>query len=148
MKSRKNLDFYVSEMIGRNKVEVFTEKLTSENKELEKYEFIFKINDSTLKETSLFISDLYKLFVVVQKSLISYIENTLIPKVQNEINVLLMVEAEGKTQQEIDYKTKLYNYHFDRLSNHYTDFFPGLVCKHTYEGITHNLLFYTEQKGA
>jgi hypothetical protein len=148
MKSKNNIDFYVSEMIGRNKVEVFTERMKTESKELEKYEFIFKINDSTSKEISLFISDLYKLFGIVQKSLISYIENSLLPKVHNEKNIQLVVEAEGKTQQEIDYKTKLYNYHLDRLSKHYTDFIPGLVCKHTYEGITHNLMFYMEQKSA
>lgn len=148
MKSKNNLDFYTSEMIGRNKIEVFSEKLKSDSEYVEKYEFIFKINESTAKETSMFITDLYKLLVIVQKSLISYIEESLLPKVQNEKSIQLLVEAEGNTQQEIDYKTKLYNYHFDRLSNHYTDFFPGLVCKHTYEGITHNLLFYTEQKSA
>jgi len=148
MKSKNNLDFYTSEMIGRNKIEVFSEKLKSDSEYVEKYEFIFKINESTAKETSMFITDLYKLLVIVQKSLISYIEESLLPKVQNEKSIQLLVEAEGNTQQEIDYKTKLYNYHFDRLSNHYTNFFPNLICEHTYEGITHYLSFYLDPKSA
>jgi len=148
MKSKNNLDFYTSEMIGRNKIEVFSEKLKSDSEFIEKYEFIFKINDSTAKETSMFITELHKLLTIVQKSLLSYIEESLLPKVQNEKSIQLLVEAEGNTQQEIDYKTKLYNYHFNRLSNHYTNFFPSLVCEHTYEGITHQLSFYLDTKSA
>ena len=44
MKSNKNVDFYLSEMVSGNLVEVFAEKLSSNDDLIEKYEFTFKIS--------------------------------------------------------------------------------------------------------
>jgi hypothetical protein len=141
MKSNKNIDYYLSEMVNGNTVEVFAEKLSSNDDLIEKYEFTFKINQSTSKQVSLYIPDLYKIFVIVQKSLLEYINENVLNKINDNKIVQLMVEAEGKNKTEVDYKDKLYDYHFDRLARKYTEMDNDVCCEHTRNNLSHFLTF-------
>jgi hypothetical protein len=141
MKSNKNVDFYLSEMVSGNLVEVFAEKLSSNDDLIEKYEFTFKINQSTSKQVSLYIPDLYKIFVIVQKSLLKYIEENILNNVSDNKSIQLMVEAEGNDEKEISYKDKLYDYHLTRLAKKYTNVENEVWCKHTRKDLSHFLTF-------
>lgn len=140
MKSNNNVDFYLSDMVGGNKIEIFVEKLPSKEN-VDRYEFLFKLNGSTTKQLSLSIPDLYKVFVVVQRSLLNYIQSNIVSCLTEDKQVQLMIEAEGNTQQEVAYKDNLYNYHLERLSKMLTKQPNDVVCTHTVVNKSHFLNF-------
>lgn len=139
--SNKNIDYYTTSNIGNTKVEVYVEKLESVNN-IEKYEFIFKVDDSTSNNNKIsIIKDLYNLFLLVQKTLLEYIDNNIIAKINDNNIIQLIIEPEGINESEVVNKDKLYNYHLDRLVKNYNKTLDNIFCTHSKEGIRHIISF-------
>lgn len=138
LKEEKTL--LTKQMVGKSKVEVFTEKLESTCVFIDRQEFIFKINGSTSKELNFHIHELYQIYTIIQKAMIEYVQNEVIPKLDTR-HVQLMIEAEGGTDRETRKKDQLYDYQLDRLSKVYSNLAKGVYCGHTRNGDHHYLNF-------
>ena len=102
-------------------MEIFIEKLDSNCVFLPRFEFIFRINGSTDKKMDLWIPDLYKILVAVQKSLLEFAQES----IHTYNSFQLEFEAEGNNSKE---KDELYDYQLTRLSNKFTE--GNVICTH------------------
>lgn len=133
-------ELLIKQIVGEAKIEIFIEKLESPCTFIDRQEFIFKINDSTSKSLNFPIQELLHIYTIIQKSMVDYVQNEVIPKLDTR-HIQLMIEAEGGTNKETQKKDKLYNYQLDRLSESYTDLDRGIYCTHTRDGNHHYLNF-------
>lgn len=137
--NQSNLYDYQMQIIGNHKVEFFTEKIDTLCKNFEKYEFFFKIEESTSKKISFFINDLHKIYSYSQKILLSLIDNVIMNNLNVDKVYQLVIEAEAEDKKELDHKQRLYDYHFDRLAKNYSN--NNVLCTHSKEGYVHTLTF-------
>lgn len=139
--NNKNIDYYRTSNIGNTKVEVYVEKIELSN-DLEKYEFIFKIDNSTTSHNKLsLIKDLYNLFLLVQSTLLEYIDKVVMNRLDVNKTIQLVIEPEDNNSIEANKKDKLYSYHLDRLAKEYTDVINNIFCTHEKKGNIHTLIF-------
>jgi hypothetical protein len=139
--NQSNLYNYDVKTIGNNKVEFFTEKVESACKFIEKYEFFFRIEESTTKKFNFFIRDLHQIYTLIQDSILSLIDDVIIKNINNDKVYQLIIEAESADKKELELKQKVYDYHFERLAKSYTDKDSGIYCHHTKDGYIHTLNF-------
>jgi hypothetical protein len=138
----KNIDYHTTGIIGNSKVDIYVEKLKTDTNNLEKYEFLFEIDNSTSNNNKLvLIKELYQLFLMVQDSLFKYIEENIIDKLDGDKIIQLLIEPEGKDDKEVKLKDNLYHYHLKRLAKQYNDIIDDVVCTYIKQNNTHILNF-------
>lgn len=142
MKRKTNSEYHRSEMVDGIEIAVFTEKLESKCPNKEKLEFIFEICNSTSKQYDFTITQLYKIFSIIQKSLTEIIDTIIIPKLSTN-TVELLIEPEDDCYRLVKEKDKLYNHQLSRLCKLYRK--RGIECSHRTDGKSHYLTFSVDK---
>ena len=130
MKPKKSIEHYRQIFVGKNKVEIFTERVESECLFLRKYEFAFEVNGKTDKTKDFNIADLYNILKVVQKSLFEFIDDIM----SKNSNCQLIIESEGNNAAD---KEELYEYQLARLASKLTR--GSVICTHVSDKGIHSL---------
>jgi hypothetical protein len=126
--------------INKDVIQIYVEKIKTECKFLQHFEFIFTVNGSTHRSiTDFSLVQLYQILKNIQQSIETLIVD-IVSKLDSNTTIKLEFEADGKDESEKNYKTNCYQYYINRLANKYCKIHDVNCCYYKY-GYNHFLTF-------
>lgn len=105
-----------AEKIGNKDLRVYVEQIDNTNT----YDFSFTIDNTFFKSTKDYsINELFKIFCIVQDTLVNYIEKNVLPLTKEGNIIQLIIGACGESQESISMKNEVYAKQLNKLIKKY-----------------------------